>query len=68
MLLTISYGIIQNHKGSISVDSNGSGCGATFTIRLPYKREQGIAVSFTFRQLVGQIEEFSPIAQVLLIH
>lgn len=42
--LTISYGIIQNHKGSISVESKGSGYGATFIIRLPYKREHGIAV------------------------
>lgn len=38
--LTISYGIIQNHKGSISVESTGRGMGATFIIRLPYNREK----------------------------
>ncbi|MFH1379630.1 MAG: ATP-binding protein [bacterium] len=37
--LTISYGIIQNHKGNISVESDGIGRGANFIIRLPYDRE-----------------------------
>lgn len=36
--LTISYGIIQNHRGSITVESKGVGMGAQFTIRLPYNR------------------------------
>ncbi len=33
--LTISYGIIQRHRGEIIVKSDGENKGATFTVRLP---------------------------------
>jgi two-component system, NtrC family, sensor kinase len=33
--LTITHAIIQSHGGRISVQSDGPGCGARFTIRLP---------------------------------
>ncbi len=33
--LSICYGIIEEHKGKISVSSNGMGKGAVFTISLP---------------------------------
>jgi hypothetical protein len=38
--LAISYGIVQEHKGTITVESQ-VGQGATFTIRLPVTSEQG---------------------------
>lgn len=37
--LTISYGIIQQHKGSIIAESGGPGKGAQFIIRMPYDRK-----------------------------
>jgi len=37
--LAISYGIVQEHKGTITVESE-EGCGATFTICLPVSSEQ----------------------------
>ena len=39
--LSICYGIIEEHKGKISVSSSGDGNGAAFTISLPVYREQG---------------------------
>lgn len=33
--LSVSLGIIKSHKGEITVDSEGEGKGATFTVRLP---------------------------------
>ncbi len=37
--LSICYGIIEEHKGKISVNSNGIGKGAVFTISLPVRKE-----------------------------
>jgi two-component system NtrC family sensor kinase len=37
--LAISYGIVKEHKGTITVESQ-VGQGATFTIRLPVASEQ----------------------------
>ena len=37
--LTISYGIVQRHKGEILVASEGEGKGAVFTVRLPLNPE-----------------------------
>lgn len=37
--LSICYGIIEEHSGSISIDSNGAGNGTTFTITLPRYHE-----------------------------
>jgi signal transduction histidine kinase len=37
--LAISYGIVKEHKGTITVESE-EGQGATFTIRLPVSSEQ----------------------------
>ena len=37
--LAISYGIVKEHKGTITVESQ-EGQGATFTIRLPVSSEQ----------------------------
>ncbi len=39
--LAISYGIVKEHKGTITVESQ-EGQGATFTIRLPVTSEQEI--------------------------
>ncbi|MFH1282465.1 MAG: ATP-binding protein [bacterium] len=39
--LTISYGIVQNHKGIIVAESKGEGRGAIFRVRLPYNRNNG---------------------------
>ncbi len=36
--LSVSYGIVQNHRGTLSVEST-SGEGSTFIIRLPLKQE-----------------------------
>ena len=38
--LSICYGIIEDHKGRISVDSGGIGKGATFTVALPIHNEK----------------------------
>lgn len=37
--LSICYGIIEEHKGKISVSSNGIGKGTAFTISLPVDKE-----------------------------
>ncbi len=37
--LSVAYGIIKKHKGAISVESE-IGCGAVFTITLPWPKEQ----------------------------
>ena len=37
--LAISYGIVKEHRGTITVESE-EGKGATFTIRLPVRSEQ----------------------------
>ena len=37
--LSICYGIIEEHKGKISVNSNGVGKGTTFMITLPIYKE-----------------------------
>ncbi|MFV1974995.1 MAG: sensor histidine kinase [Candidatus Scalindua sp.] len=39
--LSICYGIIEEHKGNISISSNGVGEGATFTISLPRFNKTG---------------------------
>jgi signal transduction histidine kinase len=41
--LAISYGIIKEHKGTISVESQ-VGKGTTFTVRLPVTTEQEVTV------------------------
>jgi two-component system, NtrC family, sensor kinase len=38
--LSICYGIIEDHKGKILVDSNGIGNGTTFTVSLPIHDEK----------------------------
>ena len=40
--LAISHGIIENHNGSISVESK-EGVGTTFTIELPLADSQAMA-------------------------
>ncbi len=35
--LSICYGIIEDHKGKILVNSNGVGNGTTFTVSLPIR-------------------------------
>jgi len=37
--LSVAYGIVKKHNGSISVESE-MGCGAVFTITLPWPKEQ----------------------------
>ncbi len=37
--LAISYGIVRKHQGSIEVRSE-AGCGAAFTVRLPFQRRR----------------------------
>ena len=40
--LSVSYGIVQTHGGSITVEST-PGIGTCFTITLPVSRERGAA-------------------------
>ena len=44
--LAISYGIVKEHKGTITVESE-EGQGATFTIRLPVTGEPEITTRAT---------------------
>ncbi|RMF82535.1 MAG: HAMP domain-containing protein [Planctomycetota bacterium] len=38
--LTISHAIVQRHHGELFAESNGPGCGSSFTIRLPAAEEE----------------------------
>ncbi len=38
--LSICYGIVEDHKGKIFVNSNGIGKGTTFTLTLPIHNEK----------------------------